>query len=253
MAGLMEYFARDYTGAPFILFGMTHLVVLALITLVNLCLALLRRRFTALQRRIIRYTLTVILVGGETSWHIWMLATDQWIIQIMLPLWLCSLTIWISPLMLLAKNQFAYEFVYFMGILGGSQAVLTPDLGSYGFPHFRFIEFLLVHGTLVTAPLYMTLVEGYRPNWRSLLRVALIMLPYLGLVTLVNFQINSNYLYTAGKLPTPSLLDVLGPWPVYIFWMIALAFLFCVLLYLPFALGDFRKGRQSKSFKQHNG
>ena len=165
----------------------------------------------------------MLLVCGEASWHIWMLATGQWIIQIMLPLWLCSLAIWLSPLMLIQRRQFFYEFLYFMGILGGTMALLTPDLGIYGFPHYRFIEFLLVHGALVAAPIYMTIVEGFRPTWGSLGRVALVMLPYLAFVTWVNFRIGSNYLYTAGKLPTPSLLDLLSPWPYYIPEMIALA------------------------------
>ncbi len=238
MSGIGEYFARDYGGAPFVLFGGWHLLALAAVVAVNLSWVWLRRRLGEHPKQRIRYVLTAVLIGGETSWHIWMLATDQWVIQIMLPLWLCSLSIWLSPLMLLAKKRNVYEFLYFMGILGGSQALLTPDLGQYGFPHYRFIEFLLVHGALVTAPIYMTVVEGFRPCRYSLLKVALLMLPYLGLVAWVNRQIGSNYLYTAGKLPTPSLLDVLGPHPIYIFWMVVLGLAFCLLLYLPFAIKD---------------
>ena len=242
---LLEYFARDYRGDPFVLFGMHHLAILALVVLVNLGWLPLRRRLSEQARRAMRVTLAVLLVGGETSWHIWMLATGQWTVQIMLPLWLCSLSIWLSPLMLLLGSRHVYGFLYFMGILGGTMALLTPDLGIYGFPHFRFIEFLLVHGALVTAPLYMTIVEGYRPTRGTLARVLLVMLPYLAFATLVNFRIGSNYLYTAGKLPTASLLDLLSPWPYYIAEMIGLALLFCLLLYLPFALRD--RGKTGKS------
>lgn len=238
MNGIGEYFDRNFGGAPFVLFGGWHLLALALVAGVNLSWFWLRHRLDGRQKKRIRCWLALILIGSESSWHIWMLATDQWIIQIMLPLWLCSLSIWISPLMLLAKNRTAYEFVYFMGILGGTQALLTPDLGQYGFPHFRFIEFLLAHGALVTAPIFMTVVEGFRPYWRSLLKVVLIMLPYFGLVAWINRLIGSNYLYTAGKLPTPSLLDLLGPHPVYLVWMVLLAVVFCVLLYMPYAVRD---------------
>jgi hypothetical integral membrane protein (TIGR02206 family) len=241
MENILYHFARDYQGAPFVLFGSSHLISLAIVLLINLSWLPLRRHLNEKSRRTIRIVLAVILLGGESSWHVWMLVTGQWIIQIMLPLWLCSLSVWVSAFMLLKRSQLAYEFLYFMGILGGSMALLTPDMGIYGFPHYRFIEFLMVHGALVTAPLYMTLVEGLRPTWRSLGRVCLIMLPYLGLVTLINFRLGSNYLYTTGKLPTPSLLDWLSPWPYYIPEMVGLALLICVLLYLPFAMKDWRK------------
>lgn len=243
MEQLLEYFSPDYRGAPFVLFGSHHLAVLALVALVNAGWLPLRRHLGKTARRSIRITLAVLLVGGETSWHVWMLATGQWTVLIMLPLWLCSLSIWLSPLMLILRSRHVYGFLYFMGIMGGTMALLTPDLGIYGFPHYRFIEFLLVHGSLVTAPLYMTIVEGVRPTWGSISRVVLVMMPYLGFVTLINFRIGSNYLYTAGKLPTPSLLDLLSPWPYYIPEMIGLALLFCLLLYLPFALYDWQHSR----------
>ena len=169
MEHLLPYFARYYQGEPFVLFGPHHLAVLGLVVLVILAWLPLRSRLGSDARRSIRITLAVLLVCGEASWHIWMLATGQWIIQIMLPFWLCSLAIWLSPLMLIQQRQFFYEFLYFMGILGGTMALLTPDLGIYGFPHYRFIEFLFVHGALVAAPIYMTIVEGFRPTWASLL------------------------------------------------------------------------------------
>ena len=241
MENILFYFARDYQGAPFVLFGASHLISLAIVLLINLSWRPLRSHLDEKARRTIRIVLTVILLGGESSWHVWMLATGQWIIRDMLPLWLCSLSVWISAFMLLKRSQLAYEFLYFMGILGGSLALLTPDMEIYGFPHYRFIEFLMVHGALVTAPLYMTIVEGMRPTWRSIGRIGLIMLPYLGFVTLINFRLGSNYLYTAGKLSTPSPLDLLSPWPFYIPEMVGLALLICVFLYLPFAVSDWKK------------
>ena len=60
----------------------------------------------------------------------------------------------------------------------------------------------------------------------------------------VNRLIGSNYLYTQGKLPTPSLLDVLGPYPWYLLSMEGLGILLCLLLYLPFALQDWGTKRK---------
>ena len=47
---------------------------------------------------------------------------------------------------------------------------LTPDLGVYNFPHWRYWSVFISHGSIVTSAIYMTVVEGYRPTWRSAFR-----------------------------------------------------------------------------------
>jgi hypothetical integral membrane protein (TIGR02206 family) len=235
---MAEYFARDYAGGAFVLFGRDHLIGLALVALVCLAIWLLRGRWTERGRRITRWTLLGVIYGCESSWHLWMLATGQWNIQVMLPLWVCSITAWTMPLLLIWRSQRYYEWAYFMGILGALMALLTPDLMNYGFPHFRFIEFITLHGTIIIAVVYMTVVEGFRPTWGSLGRVLIITNLYWLFCAGVNSLIGSNYLYTHGKLPTPSLLDVLGPHPWYLLWMEVIGIALALLLYLPFAWRD---------------
>jgi hypothetical integral membrane protein (TIGR02206 family) len=122
--------------------------------------------------------------------------------------------------------------------MGAIMALLTPDLMNYGFPHFRFVEFFTLHGTIIVAVMYMTVVEGFRPTWGSLGRVWVFTNLYWLFCALVNSQIGSNYLYTHGKLPTPSLLDVLGPHPWYLLSMELIGVALALLMYLPFALRD---------------
>ncbi len=239
---MSNLFARDYSGGAFVLFGTAHLAALALIAAVCLGITLLRGRFQGRGRTATRWGLLALIYLCEGSWQVWMLVTGQWTIQGMLPLWLCSVTSWSMPLLLVFRSQRYYEWAYFMGTIGASMALLTPDLTIYGFPHYRFIEFLTLHGAIIVAIVYMTVVEGYRPTWRSLPRVFLITNLYWLFCAGVNRQIGSNYLYTQGKLPTPSLLDVLGPYPWYLLSMEALGIVLCVLLYLPFAIRDRRSG-----------
>ena len=143
-------------------------------------------------------------------------------------------------LLLVTKNQTIYEFVYFMGIAGALQAVLTPDLGIYGFPHFRFFQTFLSHGLIMTAAIYMTVVEGFRPSWKSVLRVAIGINIYMVIVFLINTAIGSNYLFVNGKPPTASLLDILPPWPVYLIYVEAIGIFCCLLLYIPFIIKDWK-------------
>ena len=109
------YFSKNYTGGAFELFGTTHLLVLAIIVIVCLVIISLRHQFNPSARRYTRWGLLTIIYLSETSWHIWKLAIGEWTIQGMLPLWLCSLTVWSMPLLLVFRNRFYYEWVYFMG------------------------------------------------------------------------------------------------------------------------------------------
>jgi hypothetical integral membrane protein (TIGR02206 family) len=232
---MTDLFARDYQGGAFVLFGPAHWVAMGLIALACLIIWALRKRFTKKGQQTFRWSLLALIYICEGSWQVWMWATGQWTIQGMLPLWLCSVTSWSMPLLLIWRNRYYFEWAYFMGIIGAFMAILTPDLTIYGFPHYRFIEFLTLHGAIIVAVVYMTVVEGFRVNWNSLQRVFVISNAYWLLCAIINPLINSNYLYTRGKLPTPSLLDVLGPYPWYLLSMEAIGIFLCLLLYLPFA------------------
>jgi hypothetical integral membrane protein (TIGR02206 family) len=235
---ISDFFTRDYSGGSFVLFGRDHLISLAIVAVICLAIYRFRHKWNKPSKTATRWGLLAIIYLCEGSWQIWMWAIGSWTIQGMLPLWLCSVTSWSMPLLLIWRNQKYFEWAYFMGLIGASMALLTPDLMQYGFPHFRFIEFFSLHGALIIAILYMNFVEGYRPHWKSLPWVIGIANIYWLFCSWVNSQIGSNYLYTQGKLPTPSLLDVLGPYPWYLLWMEVISILLCVLLYLPFAIKD---------------
>ena len=129
-----------------------------------------------------------------------------------------------------------YELVYFLGIGGAIQALVAPDLGPYGFPHFRFIQTITSHGLIIIAAVYMSLVEQMRPTWASLARAVLWMHAYMAVIFVLNSAIGSNYLMLNGKPGTPSLLDLLPAWPAYIAYMEVIGLLTCLLLYMPFAV-----------------
>lgn len=240
-----EFFAKDYTGEPFRLFSLSHLIALGVVALVNLLLVYLRRDLSPRARQAWRYGLAMLLIVDEAAWHLWNWSTGQWTIQTMLPLHLCSVFVFLSAIMLVTRSYAIYEFAYFLGIGGAIQALLTPDAGIYGFPHFRFFQVMISHGSIVTAAIYMTVVEKYRPYWKSLLRVALGTNVYMLLVGMVNVLLGSNYLFIAHKPATASLMDVLGPWPWYILSVEVIGLAISLLLYLPFALRDWKASRIS--------
>jgi hypothetical integral membrane protein (TIGR02206 family) len=237
-----QFFAKDYTGEPFVFLGPPHLVVIAILVVILFFLGRIRSR-PPLQKAF-RWGLAAVLVLNELAWHVWNAAVGQWTLQTMLPLHLCSVLVWTTAAMLFTENYRIYEFIYFMGIGGALQAVLTPDLGMYGFPHFRFFQTFISHGSIIIAAVFMTVVEGLRPGWRSILRVFVAMNLYMVVVFGINSLLGSNYLFIMRPPETPSLIDALGPWPWYLLSLQVIGLVTCLVLYLPFALKDWRLARR---------
>src|SRR5215213_2968083 len=165
-----QFFAADFQGAPFEFWGTAHLVALAFLILLNLYLIRFRNSGDGMKATM-RWLLALIILTNEVVWHYWTFAVGRWTIQTMLPLHLCSLLVWTGVWMLMTKSYRVYEFMYFMGIGGAIQALATPGIGDYGFPHFLFFQYFLSHGLIITSAIFMTAVEGFRPTWKSMLRV----------------------------------------------------------------------------------
>jgi len=241
----MDIFARDFTGGAFEFLGTPHIVTLTVILLFCLLLIPLRRASQRVKDTF-RITLGIVLIINELAWHIWNASVGMWTLQTMLPLHLCSVLVWGSSYLLLTNNTHAYEFVYFLGVGAGIQAIMTPDLGIYGYPHFRFFQTFISHGGIIVAALFMTIVQGERPYFPgSFKRVILGGVAYMAVVFVINSFVGSNYLFIMHKPETPSLIDMLGPWPVYILGLFGIAVIEFVLLYTPFWVKDRFFGKTS--------
>ena len=250
---MLDYFSKDWKGEPFQLFGPPHLIALAIILSINLFVIFGWKNPSLRARHILRYTLAAILLGVEVLWHWWNWYIGYWSIQYMLPLHVCSAMVWLSAFMLITGNYFLYDLIYFMGIGAATQALLTPDAGIYGFPHFRFFQVMLSHGAIVTTAVYLTAIEGFRPTWKSLAKVAIGMNIYVIFIMIVNAVLGSNYLFIAHKPETPTLIDFMPPWPFYILVLELIGVVLCLVLYLPFAIKDWRaKSETLMSFDNQN-
>lgn len=246
---MSQFFAYDYQGNPFILFGLWHIVALILIVILNFGM-LSFRKSSEKTRNVVRWTMASILWIDELSWHIWNLFWEHWTIQTMLPLHICSILIWLAGFMLIFRNYRIYEFAYFIGIGGAMQALLTPDAGVYGFPHYRIFQTVISHGMLITAAIYMTTVEGFRPTWKSFWRVIIGVNIYAAIIFPINRILGTNFLFINGKPATASLLDALPAWPTYIIYMEAIGMIVFILLYLPFIVKDLNEKHKKQNQTQ---
>jgi hypothetical integral membrane protein (TIGR02206 family) len=129
--------------------------------------------------------------------------------------------------------------VFFWGVGGATQALLTPDIGVYGFPHYRFFQFLISHGSIVSACLYATFIFGYRPRLKSIWRAFVALNIYMVFIAAFNTITRGNYLFICQKPATASLMDYLGPWPWYIVPLEGLGIVIFFIVYIPFAIKDY--------------
>ena len=240
---MQQYFDYHYTGPAFELFGPGHLVALVIVALICSVLIWGWQDPSEDAKRRARFILLAAFMVVEGSWHSWNLANGAWSIRQHLPLHTCSISAWCSIFILLTRSYRVYEIIFFIGTAGAIQTVLTPEAANYGLPHFRAIQTLAGHGMIIIAMVYMTAIEGFRPTWKSVWKTMLVGNIYLVIVTGINVLLGSNYMYTLRKPATASLLDMMGPWPWYLLTAEFAALLMFVLLYLPFALSDWRARR----------
>ena len=116
-----QFFAWDYQGVPFQLFGTAHIIGLFALLFLNLSLLPFKKADDVTRARV-RLILALVLWGNEIAWHAWRIFHSQWTLQTMLPLQICSLMVWVSGIMLVTRSFKIYEFAYFLGIGAGLQA-----------------------------------------------------------------------------------------------------------------------------------
>ncbi len=232
------FFTRNYTDTSFGLFSSAHLGILFVLCILNLIMIFSLKKTNSTKLNYFRFSLAFFLILLEASSHIWRIAAGKWALNTSLPLHLCGVSIYLSAIMLInRKNRILFEVLYFWGLGGALMALVTPNL-NYPFPHFMFLKFFIAHSCIITAVLYMTIVENFRPVLKSLWRVFAITNIYMLFIGIVNYLINSNYLYLCHKPGNTTLLDLMGPWPFYIAGIGIVGLTIFFISYLPFAVKD---------------
>ncbi|ATL41381.1 MULTISPECIES: TIGR02206 family membrane protein [Bacillus amyloliquefaciens group] len=214
---MQKYVQSVYIHDPFHLFSAEHVVTLAIIALLAILLFLFRE---AVKRpkvsRFLRYLFVFLLLGSQIGYQIWMIATGRWSVRTSLSLQLSDLSVYLSAILLLTNSRKLFVFLYFVGIGSSIQALATPDLGMFSFPHIRYILFFISHGSVFLSCLLMAIIGTYKLRQRSLWGTVLIVNVYGVCIYLLDRWLGANYMYLTKKPGGSSLLDVLGPWPWYI-------------------------------------
>lgn len=224
------------------LFGPGHLLALAGTAVVAATLAVVVRRDPrARPAQVVRFGLAAFLVVATAAYLLSEAAWRPLSPWDFVPLQLCDFLILLAVAALLTLGPRATELLYFWSA-GTLLAMLTPDL-ALGFPHPAFLAYFGLHGAVVSAAVVLVLGFGLRPAAGAPRRAFLALLAYAAVVGLVDATFRANFLYLWRKPTEPTLLDWLGPWPVYLVAVAAVALGLFLLMDFPFRRARARAAR----------
>jgi len=233
---------------PFVFFGTAHIAgLLIILGLPILMSVVIRRSKRESVRKAMCWPLAMVMLINEAVYEVHYYRThDLWsFLETALPLHLCDIAQILVIFFMFRPSIRILEIIYFWGLAGTGNALLTPDL-SVGFPSLAFTFYFVAHGGIVVSVLVGCWGFKMRPTFRSLIRAFVIANLYGLVVICVNLLLGSNYMFLC-KAPIGESPFFFAPWPWYLLVLEVFAVVFFLILYLPYMIGDLFRSRQSKA------
>jgi hypothetical integral membrane protein (TIGR02206 family) len=214
-------------------YGPSHLTVLVVFAVGVVLVVLAGRRIAGgAQEQVVRRVFAVVLLCITVPLQILQLTPGEWNLQTSLPLQLCDLAWVIAAHALWTRNRLSATITYLWGITLTTQGMVTPDLASE-FPEARFLMFWGMHVLIVWASFFLVLGLRILPTWHTYRQTVALTLLWAAVAYVFNVVAGTNYGYL-NRLPrNASLLDHLGPWPLYVVLEIAIIAAVWALLTWP--------------------
>jgi hypothetical integral membrane protein (TIGR02206 family) len=160
--------------------------------------------------------LAVVILAAYLSEHLTYALRGEWTARVNLPLHLTDAVTLVSIAALWRPGcALLVELVYFWALSASLQAVLTPDLGR-GFPDPLYFTYFATHSGAVAAACLLVFGARRTPRPGAVRRTYAITLGVALAAALATVITGGNYMFLRHKPAHGSLLDFMGPWPIYI-------------------------------------
>ncbi|MBN2533540.1 MAG: TIGR02206 family membrane protein [Spirochaetales bacterium] len=195
------------------------------------------------------FFLSLIIIGNELAYHIYWYVLGCWTPSTGFMLHMCGLAILLIPYALFVWKKkiqkYLGEIVFFWGLGGALQALLTPDINVHGFPEYKYISFFVSHGAIIICALFIIVVYNIRIGLGAYIRAFFITNGAVVMVYIINqvlkniapFEI-ANYFVVGYPPPDGSVVDffvaIFGPSPWYIIGLELMGLAVFALLCVPF-------------------
>ena len=141
--------------------------------------------------------------------------------------------------MMFFHSEEIYQPVYFWSI-GAFFAILMPELRD-GMSNFASQSFFITHFFILFSTAYAFIHFRFRPSKSGFISSFIILSIISFIMYFINEKLGTNYLYVNRPPATKSLVDLMGPWPNYIYSVMGIYIVISFFMYLPFRAK--KKGR----------
>ena len=168
-------------------------------------------------------------------WCVLELLSGSFDIEKHLPFHLCRISNLLILYVMIYRNVLIYNILFYWGVAAVAQAMFSPDIAQT-FPHYHFIRYFISHHLFVISIIYATIIYKMRITRHGIIIsvFALVLLLLFSFIANILVGGDANYLWIMDKPPesVKSLLDYLGPHPIYILsGLLVSIFIFYIIFY----------------------
>ena len=191
-------------------------------------------------KKIILETIGYLVVFNEIAFRFSMLYYGSWSYSTSLPLEMC----YISALMIPVYNKFRdlrilKSWFFFAGFGGSLFAFINTNLSEMDQVYIS-IHYFFAHGLVIFVMLSIV-IDGYRPLWSDYFDAIKWTSLLVIFIFMVNYLIDSNYMFTFKKPEGVNFTLLMPDWPYYFLIMLSIGLVFYTLMMLGFQLPFLKK------------
>jgi len=223
-------------GDTFVRWGLGHWTMLVLTVVGSVVLVVVGRRIRGKPAAsAVSVVFAVVLLVITVIHLIHGLLPGNFRMQGSIPLQLSDLLRFVSAYALW-RRVWATALVYYWGLTFNPQSLITPNLHYTWSPLYDFFMYWSLHILVMWAAIYLTWGLGHRPTWRSYWIGIIATLCWAVFTFTFNVVAGTNYGFLNATPASASLLDVMGPWPIYLLSAFVAMFVIWALITWPWMI-----------------
>jgi hypothetical integral membrane protein (TIGR02206 family) len=188
-------------GVAFGLFSAAHLIALALLGVFVVAIPVaVYKRLDADGRRKMRLTVGIITLLLDLVVQI-AYAVGGAYTPGRIPWHLCSMGVWMVLFDSIRPNVVCREVLYSLTTWSAVCAAVFPDWADRPIMNIFSWQSFASHGFLLAYPLMILVAGEFRPNWRNLWKVALVLAGWVAVALVINHYLDTNFVFLGTAAP----------------------------------------------------